>query len=231
MAQEETPFFLWLGPHAPHYPAVPAPWHADLFPNMTAPRTPSFNRHAPDKHLMVAQNAELNAEALMYIDQHMRDRWSALVSVDDMLSSVINTLEKLGIADHTYIIYSSDHGYHLGQNRLGCSKEQIYETDIRIPLLVRGPGVKAGSEHAVVTTNVDIAPTVLDLAGVAQPPFMDGHSLAPLLVTEPNDVYQPHSQRERNKLVKNWVRGEKGEREKQRDRGRKRQSERSGGGD
>lgn len=76
----------------------------------------------------------------------------------------------------------ADHGYKLGQFRVGTSKQHPFETDIRVPLLVRGPGVEAGSAPAALVGNVDMAPTWLALAGAQPPSFMDGKSLLPFLV-------------------------------------------------
>lgn len=176
------PFFLYFGPHAPHFPATPAPWYAHAFDNAAAPLTKNYNAGHENKHSQVANNPALDANAKSFIDQHYRDRWSSLLSVDDFVSEMIDFLEESGMLENTYIIYTSDHGYHLGQWRLGCSKEQPYETDIRIPFLIRGPGIEANSEFDLLTGNVDLLPTILDLADVPQPVDVDGKSFAPHIV-------------------------------------------------
>jgi len=182
MAEENTPFFAYIGPHAPHYPATPAPWDETDYSSRQAPRTPNWNASGIGKHEMVAQNPPLDDNVAKYIDQHYRDRLRALVSVDDVVGQLFATLKEAGQLDNTYIFYTSDNGYHLGQFRLPTSKQQIYETDIHLPLYVRGPGIKSGVELDALVGNVDIAPTLLDLAG-AQKDDMDGKSLMPHLVS------------------------------------------------
>ena len=104
------PFFAWIGPHAPHYPADPAPWHQGLFLGKQAPRTPSFNVAAPDHHRMLAQEPSMDVPCIACLDQQFRDRWMSLVSVDELVEAVVNTLDKGGVLDSTYILYTSDHG-------------------------------------------------------------------------------------------------------------------------
>jgi arylsulfatase A-like enzyme len=78
----------------------------------------------------------------------------------------VQRLDELGVLDNTYIFYTTDNGYHIGQHRLQPGKECGFEEDINVPLIVRGPGVPRGEVAGVVTTHVDLAPTVLGLAGV-----------------------------------------------------------------
>eukprot|EP01051_Picozoa_sp_SAG22_P001059 SAG22_NODE_37_length_26837_cov_8.103523_13_plen_187_part_00 len=79
-------------------------------------------------------------------------------------------------------LYSSDHGYHLGNFRIGQGKQHHYDFDIRVPMFVRGPGNTGGTETPLVGGNVDLAPTFLALAGVPIPPAVDGKSVAGLLL-------------------------------------------------
>ena len=86
----------------------------------------------------------------------------------------------------TFVLYSSDHGYKLGQWRIGTSKEHPYESDIRVPFFIRGPGIAAGANYtSQISGNVDVLPTMLELAAGAQ--FVaavnpDGRSMASFLV-------------------------------------------------
>ena len=185
------PFFAYIGPHAPHYSADPAAWHQDrTFSDMKAPRTPNWNESCPDKHGMIANNPPLDMNATIHLDHQHQVRWMSLLSVDDVVEAVYNDLEKLGILDNTYIIFSSDHGYHLGQWRVPSSKQQPYDTDIFVPTLMRGPGIKAGSSCPNMVGNVDLAPTILTLAGIDVPEVMDGKSFAQLIVKEENPFYK-----------------------------------------
>ena len=90
------------------------------------------------------------------------------------------TLDELGVAGDTYVVFTSDNGYHLGHYRLMQGKRTAYEPDIRVPLVIAGPDVPAGSASAVMASNVDLAPTFLDWAGAATPGH-DGRSLERVL--------------------------------------------------
>ena len=91
----------------------------------------------------------------------------SLLSVDDLVGMVVDEFTKAGKIDDTYIFYSSDHGYKQGQWRVGTSKQHPYDTDIRVPLLARGPGIKAGAVYNQVSGNVDLTPTLLTIAAGA----------------------------------------------------------------
>lgn len=181
--RSQKPFFAYVGPHAPHFPAQPAPWYEHAFDDVTIPITPNYNVSSPGKAQHVRQNPPLNAQAKCWEDQHFRDRWASLLSVDDLLDELVAKLESQGVLSKTFIFYSSDHGYKQGQWRIGTSKQHPYETDIRVPLLARGPGIVPGSTFDFLTANVDVTPTILDLAGVVVPPFMDGRSMLPWLIS------------------------------------------------
>jgi|TARA_B110000208_G_scaffold168779_1_gene209133 N-acetylglucosamine-6-sulfatase len=109
-----------------------------------------------------------------------------LLSVDEIVEAVIETLTKADIMKKTYFFYSSDHGYKQGQWRIGTSKQHPYETDVLVPLLVRGPGIKAGIHLPFPAGNVDLTPTILEIAaGWTKADIgYDGQSMAKLLITE-----------------------------------------------
>jgi len=110
------------------------------------------------------------------------------MSVDDVIADVIQTVDDLGLLDSTYFFYSSDHGFQLGQFNIPMDKRHHYEWDTKIHLLVRGPGIQHGSSFSAPGTQVDIAPTLLGLAGVNTPFTMDGHSIVPFLVDSQQDA-------------------------------------------
>ena len=108
-----------------------------------------------------------------------------MLSVEEPLKQIIATLQKTGELDNTYIFFTTDNGYHIGNHRLDMNKKTPYEEDIGMPLMVRGPGVPAGAVRQQLVINNDFAPTIADLAGVSTPAFVDGGSLAPLLSASP----------------------------------------------
>jgi len=106
-----VPFFAYVGPHAPHYPADPAPWYEDAFPDLSIPITPNYNHSCAKKPSHIRQNPPLSELALCWENQHFRDRWRSLLSVDDLVSDIVSFLDDNNVLNETFIFYSSDHGY------------------------------------------------------------------------------------------------------------------------
>ena len=181
-ATDKAPFFIYLAVYAPHGPATPAPRHASLFPGARAPRTPSFNEaDVSDKPAYIRNRPVLRPRAIATIDSLYRKRLQSLQAVDEAIAHLVDTLQATGQLDNTFIVFTSDNGFHLGQHRLATGKQTAYEEDIHVPLIVRGPGVPAGRTVEHFAGNVDLAPTFADVGGAAVPTFVDGRSLVPLL--------------------------------------------------
>jgi arylsulfatase A-like enzyme len=112
--------------------------------------------------------------------RYMRDYLACVQGVDDGVGEVLDYLDRTGLAQNTIVIYSSDNGWYLGD--LGMyDKRFMYEPGLHIPLIARGPGIKAGGVTDLFALNADFAPTFLELAGAKIPSDMHGRSLAPLL--------------------------------------------------
>jgi N-acetylglucosamine-6-sulfatase len=186
----DQPFFLTIAPTAPHSnvhihsalinstftdksvtqsPPIPASRHAHLFENVTVPRTPHFNPPHPQRGSAPwISNLPLQNETnIAFNDYFYRSRLRALQPVDELIESIIARLEAAGQLENTYIIYTTDNGYHIGQHRLQPGKQCAFEEDVNVPFIVKGPGVARGlsTGGGVVTNHVDIAPTILRLAG------------------------------------------------------------------
>ncbi|KHE84587.1 arylsulfatase [Neurospora crassa] len=147
-------------------PPIPAARHAHLFPDVIVPRTPHFNPSSRASGVSwIARLPHQSAENVAFNDHFYRQRLRALQSVDELVAGVVARLERHGLLENTYVFYTADNGYHIGQHRLQPGKECGFEEDINVPLIVRGPGVKKGEVAEVVTSHVDLAPTVLKLAG------------------------------------------------------------------
>jgi arylsulfatase A-like enzyme len=176
------PFFLYLATYAPHKPATPAKRHLSLFPGLQAPRTPSFNESVVhDKPARIRNLKRLKPPSVAALDTLYRKQVLALQAVDEAVAALIEALRDTGRLDDTYIVFTSDNGFHLGQHRLQPGKYTAYEPDVHVPLLVRGPGVPAGAQVTALTSSVDLAATFAELAGAALPVEPDGRSLAPFL--------------------------------------------------
>ncbi|MDQ3623067.1 MAG: sulfatase-like hydrolase/transferase, partial [Verrucomicrobiota bacterium] len=112
--------------------------------------------------------------------RYMRDYLACVQGVDDSVGKVLDYLDRTGLAKNTIVIYSADNGWYLGDLGL-YDKRFMYEPGLRVPLLARGPGIKAPSVPTQLVSNIDLAPTFLDLAGLPIPASMQGRSLLPLL--------------------------------------------------
>ncbi|KAK7038192.1 arylsulfatase [Favolaschia claudopus] len=189
--QAGKPFFVGIVPMAPHvqtWPAngdaapnppehlpISAPRHSHMFPNITVPHTVNFNPNKTTTGGWVGKLPLLDAEQLDHTNLYYRRRLQALQAVDELVEAVVQRLGELKLLDNTYIIYTTDNGFHLGQYRIPSGKGCAYETDVHIPFMVRGPGVAKGVKRTdVVTNHVDVAPTLITLAGLPLNHAFDG---------------------------------------------------------
>lgn len=115
-----------------------------------------------------------NQSNVDYNDHFYRSRLRALQGVDELVDQLVTRLSAADIIDNTYIIYTSDNGYHIGQHRLQPGKECGFEEDIRVPLFIRGPGVAADHVEEAVTAHVDLVPTLFEIAGLEARDDFDG---------------------------------------------------------
>ncbi len=185
-ARESRPFFIYLATFAPHAPSTPAPRHQHEFANAKLPRSPSFNEaDMSDKPEWLRNRSPLTPRQIDQLEAHYRKRLQSLQAVDELLGSLVNELQARGVLGRTYIFFMSDNGFHLGEHRLAQGKDTAYEEDIRVPMIVRGPGVPEGKTVPHIGLNNDFAPTWAELAGVPTPGFVDGRSLVPLLGSGP----------------------------------------------
>ncbi|XP_043565600.1 N-acetylglucosamine-6-sulfatase [Chiloscyllium plagiosum] len=177
------PFFMMISTPAPHSPWIPAPQYERNFLDVKAPRNMNFNIHGKDKHWLIRQaKTPMTNSSINFLDNTFRKRWQTLLSVDDLVEKVVKKLDAIKELENTYIFFTSDNGYHTGQFSLPIDKRQLYEFDIKVPLLVRGPGIKPTSSNQMLVANIDLAPTFLDIAGYdTNKTRMDGMSLLPLL--------------------------------------------------
>ncbi|WP_262849935.1 sulfatase-like hydrolase/transferase [Mumia quercus] len=149
---------------------------AAKLPGFNANRSASRPRYADGRPApMFGQTAKLNKRAVNRMRRFHRDRIRMAQSLDDMIGTVMRT-----VGPDTYIVFTSDNGYHLGQKRLGRGKTTPYDTDIRVPLVIAGPGVARGPRYQVVQ-NIDLAATYEQIAGLRVDPLRDGRSLLPIL--------------------------------------------------
>jgi len=186
MKRTRDPFFMYLATKGPHAPAEPAPRHSNAFPGARAPRPPSFNEQdISDKPTWIREMDLLGSKQIEGIDELYRNRLRSMLAIDEMIERLVESLEYSGKLENTYIFFTSDNGRTMGEHRRRAGKLSAYEEDIRVPLIVSGPGVPQGTVREHMVLNNDLAPTFAELGGVSAPPFVDGHSIGPLLLPDP----------------------------------------------
>jgi N-acetylglucosamine-6-sulfatase len=192
-APDSQPFFLsvaYLAPHSggpnpnPQPPdncqstAKPAPRHAAAFESEPLPQAPSFNEQdVSDKPQEIASQPPLDDSDVANIQREYRCRLESLLGVDEGVAQIVAALRDRGELDNTLFVYTSDNGFFHGEHRIPGGKVKLYEESIRVPLIMRGPGVPAGVTVHDLSINADLAPTILELTGSPAGRTMDGLSL------------------------------------------------------
>lgn len=175
---KEKPFALAVAFKSTHGPFTPPPRFAEFYGDAQARTVPNLSIPAIYLNAPDYKTAQPTAPGLVKtnLDYHR-----CIHGADENLGRLLNELDRLGLTDNTMVIFSSDNGYYLGEHRLG-DKRSAYEESMRVPFLVRYPKVIApGSFVDADTLNIDIAPTMLDYAGVPIPEKMQGRSWRPLV--------------------------------------------------
>jgi N-acetylglucosamine-6-sulfatase len=193
-APGKPPIFAYVAPYAPHGPATPGPGDKQTFNGLKAPRPLSFNeRDVTDKPPWIQSLRRFSSDDIANIDQRHENRVESLQAVDDLVAAVVRTLGEQGVLSNTYIVFTSDNGFHHGEHRIRQGKARPYEESVRVPLVIRGPDaaspeppvVQPGSSTDMLVLNTDYMPTFMDLAGAETPPYVDGRSLLPVLTGPP----------------------------------------------
>jgi N-acetylglucosamine-6-sulfatase len=188
---EDQPFYLQLDYTAPHgdfrRPAgpEPAPRHYDSFAGAPYPHGASegFNEgNVNDKPRFIREAGYLSPNENHTYRVYYQKALESLRSIDDGVQQVINTLGAMHRLRNTYIVFTSDNGFFYGEHRLTGGKFLAYEPATHLPLLIRGPGIKPNTSTGELAGNVDLAPTILELAGAEADKSIDGRSLVPYML-------------------------------------------------
>jgi len=178
------PFFAYVAPKAPHDPYTPAQRDEHTFDGIRAARSPSFNeKNVSDKPPWIRKLPRLSDAKKAKIDKRAEKRAETLQALDDLVAGIVGKLGDSGVLSNTYVFFTSDNGFHMGEHRISRpGKGRSYEEDVRVPLLVRGPGVAARRQaQEKLVLNTDYLPTFMDLASAQTPGYVDGRSLRPAL--------------------------------------------------
>jgi N-acetylglucosamine-6-sulfatase len=177
-----TPFMIEVATFAPHAPYTAAPRDANGFPGLVAPRSAAFDApHDPDEPQWLRKHSPLTAQGMAAIDQDFRKRAQSVQAVDKLIGDLQAAVAAIGEQNNTYFVFSSDNGYHMGEFRLMPGKMTAYDTDIKVPLVIVGPGMPAGHTVDEIVENIDLNPTFAEIGGAAAPANVDGRSLVPLM--------------------------------------------------
>jgi N-acetylglucosamine-6-sulfatase len=176
-APADRPLLLHVGFDPPHVPANPAPPYAGRFAGTAIDRAdPSFDEaDVSDKPKYVSGLRRLTGGEVAWLDDLHQRRLETLLGVDDEIAAIWRALEARGRLENTYVFLLTDNGYLMGHHRL-YGKMAPYDGAVRFPLFAFGPRFAAGAVDRRLVGNIDLAPTIVALAGAAAPP-MDGRSL------------------------------------------------------
>ena len=184
------PFFLAFNFSAPHTsndgrPTF-APRHESLYADETAPRSDAFDEvDTSDQPAFLRQRyPRLTSDQIDAVDERWRNGLRSLAAVDEAVAGIVHRLDTDGELEDTVIVFTSDNGFFYGEHRIPIGKYLPYEPAVHVPLIVSGPAVAAsrrGTESDLAVANVDLSPTILDLAGVEPLSLPDGRSFAPVL--------------------------------------------------
>lgn len=175
------PFLLYLAFVSPHGPATAAPRHAGLYRDADLPATPSRRETDLGDKPPFYQRPELTSAQRRTILAGHRQRLRSLASVDEAVAAIVGQLRTMGILEDTFIVFTSDNGFKLGEHQLGVGKQTDFESDVHVPAMIRGPGLATGSATQLLASNVDYSPTFAELAGTTPGRPQDGRSLLPIL--------------------------------------------------
>jgi arylsulfatase A-like enzyme len=145
-----------------------------MFQDAKVPREANFNPENPSGASWVKDLPRLNEKEVESGDTFYRARLQSLQAIDEMVDEVFKRLEEYDILDDTYIVFTSDNGYHISQHRLPPGKSCGYEEDINVPLYIRGPGIPKAHVSEAVTAHIDLLPTFFRMAGISQREDFDG---------------------------------------------------------
>lgn len=189
----KKPFFLYLSHKAVHSPVMPAKRHLGMYKNMPYPLPPTYYQTLGDDYKKLGwpewvkqQRYSWHGVDYLYhshqnIEKIVQTYCETLMAVDESVAAVMKYLKDNSLEDNTMVIYMGDNGFSWGEHGL-IDKRQFYEESVKVPFLVYAPGVfKGGKIIDKMEQNIDVAPTILEMAGLKKPDYMPGRSFIPLL--------------------------------------------------
>ncbi|WP_326824495.1 sulfatase family protein [Streptosporangium sp. NBC_01756] len=193
-APANEPFFLSFAPLAPHGEGAatgsdlsqrnprPAPRHRGDLESVKLPKPPSYDEaDVSDKPAAIRNKPRITPANEDRIENvRLKGRLESLLSVDEAVADIVAALQASGELANTLIVFTSDNGWMQGEHRIQSGKTVPYEESIRVPLIIRGPGLPVGGHVSTLAANIDLAPTILDVADASAGVTVDGRSLLPI---------------------------------------------------
>jgi len=218
-AGEQRPFFLGVGFYRPHTPYVAPRKYFDLYPTdaITLPALSADDKAREPKAAYRRATREQDAMPDAQRREAIQAYYASTTFMDAQVGVVLQALDRLGLADSTIVVFTSDHGYHLGDHGL-WQKPSLFERAGRVPLVIAAPGRARGASTRSLAELVDLYPTLADLAGLTAPGPLDGQSLAPVLASPAQEVrtaaftqaYNGYSVRTDRWRYSEWAEGAEG---------------------
>ncbi len=183
-AKNQTPFFLAVGLYRPHTPYVAPQKYFDMHPldQIQVPTVPAGYLDSiplPARKSISRKKEQLNLDVKV-ARQAIQAYYASISFADAQLGRILKALDETGLADNTIVLFTSDHGYHMGEHG-HYQKTTLFESAARVPLVMAGPGISVGAVAPTMAEMVDFYPTLAELAGLQIPKFVSGISLAPAL--------------------------------------------------
>lgn len=180
--EDRRPFCMYLAFEAPHDPRVPAPEDRARYADRSIPLPPDYlpqhpfdNGEQTVRDELLAPFPRLPSE----VRRHLRDYYAVITGLDRQIGRILAALRETGEDGNTVVVFASDNGLAVGSHGL-MGKQSLYEHSMRVPLVVRGPGIRPGRTGALAYL-MDLYPTLCELAGAPVPAGLDGKSLLPVL--------------------------------------------------
>ena len=188
-AKDKSPFYLAVGMYRPHTPYVAPKKYFELYPTdkIKVPETPAG--YLETLPAPAQRSIRKKKEQIDLPDETAREviqaYYASITFADAQVGLVLDSLEKHGLAENTIVIFTSDHGYHMG-DKGHWQKQTLFENATRVPLIIRAPGMKnAGKTTDAPAEMIDFYPTLAELSGLTPPKYLSGVSLKPVL-DDPN---------------------------------------------
>lgn len=181
--REARPFFLGVGFYRPHTPFVAPRKYYELYPleKIQVPVLSESDRSRTPAAAFASAQPEQDAATDLQRRQAIQGYLASISFMDAQVGRVLDALERLGLADSTIVIFTSDNGYHLGDHGL-WQKGSLFERSVRVPLIISVPGMRAkGQTASGVVELLDLYPTLTELCALRAPDYLQGNSLAPML--------------------------------------------------